>query len=106
MSKKAEKRIKSLEKKIAINEREWKRIYNNGINLKDSLNRLGDYRETQEPHKIGRKTITRLVGRKHWKEDFIDEDSGEVITVDRSEICTINGKSCDKFGVIFGFYEI
>ena len=39
-----------------------------------------------------KKYETKLIGRIHWKEDFIDEDTGDVITIDRSQIVRINGK--------------
>lgn len=32
------------------------------------------------------------IGYKVWREDFIDEDTGEVVTIDRKAIVFINGK--------------
>jgi hypothetical protein len=34
----------------------------------------------------------KLIGRIHWKEDFKDEDTGEVITIDRCETVRVNGE--------------
>jgi hypothetical protein len=39
-----------------------------------------------------KKYETKLMGRIHWKEDFIDEDTGDVITIDRSRLVRINGE--------------
>lgn len=39
-----------------------------------------------------KKYETRLVGRIHWKEDFVDEDNGSVITIDRSQVVRVNGE--------------
>lgn len=33
-----------------------------------------------------------LVGRIHWKEDFIDEDTGDVITVSRNRLVRMDGE--------------
>lgn len=37
-------------------------------------------------------TETRLVGRKHWKEDFTDEGTGEIFTIERSRVVRVNGE--------------
>jgi hypothetical protein len=42
----------------------------------------------RRPTKVGE---THMVGRRHWKEDFVDEDTGNVISIDRSEIVRIDG---------------
>ena len=34
----------------------------------------------------------KLVGRRHWNEDFKDENTGEVITIERSDIVRLYGK--------------
>ena len=34
----------------------------------------------------------KLVGMIHWKEDFKDGDTGQIITIDRSRIVRIDGK--------------
>lgn len=42
----------------------------------------------------GRKKIKteKLIGRIHWNEDFKDEDTDEVITVNRSRIVRVDGE--------------
>ena len=37
-------------------------------------------------------------GFRTWKEDFVDEDTGQVLTIDRQERVSINGKLVDPFG--------
>jgi hypothetical protein len=34
----------------------------------------------------------KLVGRIHWKENFDDEDTGDVLEIERSQIVRINGE--------------
>ena len=38
-----------------------------------------------------KKTEHRLYGWIHWNEDFKDDDTGNVITIERSEVVRING---------------
>lgn len=40
----------------------------------------------------GKNKKTALIGRLHWKEDFKDEDTGEVMTIERSQPVTNNGE--------------
>lgn len=37
-------------------------------------------------------TEKQLITRRHWIEDFVDEDNGEVISIERSELLKVNGK--------------
>lgn len=53
------------------------------------------YREMEEQWKKNRRskeTETVLVGRVCWNEDFIDEDTGNVVTILRTEVVRINGE--------------
>ena len=34
----------------------------------------------------------KLIGRIHWWDNFKDEDTGEVVTIERSEVVRINGE--------------
>lgn len=49
--------------------------------------------EEEDPHADKRKKIKpkNLIGRRHWNEDFTDDSSGEVITIERSEVVRVNG---------------
>lgn len=44
--------------------------------------------------KDGRKKnkVERLIGRVHWNENFKDESTGEVITIERSQVVRVDGK--------------
>lgn len=44
--------------------------------------------------KDGRKKnkVERLIGRVHWNEDFKDESTGEIITIERSQVVKVDGK--------------
>lgn len=44
------------------------------------------------------KEIKIKEGRRTWIEDFIDEDYGEVVSIERSELVSINGKRVDRLG--------
>lgn len=39
-----------------------------------------------------KKYETKLIGRIHWKEDFIDEDTGDVVTIERKKTVRVNGE--------------
>jgi len=39
-----------------------------------------------------KKYETKLIGKIYWKEDFIDEDNGEVFEIERNRIVRINGE--------------
>ena len=51
-------------------------------------------KEEEVKFRQNRKLIkeTRLIGRVYWKEHFVDEDSGELIEIERSQIVRENGK--------------
>ena len=99
-------RIQKLEKRMDDNVLKIKLLHNQNNELKDEANLLDDYREKKEKVKEGRKSAEKLIGRIYWQEDFKDEDSSKVITIERSEICRIDGKPCDKFGNLFEYYNI
>jgi hypothetical protein len=53
--------------------------------------------------KIGRKKsdvkeIKIKAGHRTWTEDFIDEDSGEIVSIEMSELVSVNGKRVDRLG--------
>ncbi len=53
------------------------------------------YTEAEESTKIKRRPLvieTNLIGRIHWKEDFVDESNGDVITIERSKVVRLNGE--------------
>jgi len=39
-----------------------------------------------------KKYETRLIGRIHWKEDFVDEDTGKVFSINRKQTVRVNGE--------------
>jgi len=38
-----------------------------------------------------KKYETKLIGRIHWNEDFVDEDDGRVVTIERRQTVRVNG---------------
>jgi FtsZ-binding cell division protein ZapB len=66
------------------------------IELKKQALLLSDDVQQFEEKKeiIGRGKHKRevLVGRIHWKEDFKDEDTGEVVTIERQQAVRIDGE--------------
>ena len=44
------------------------------------------------------KEIKIKEGRRIWTEDLIDEYTGDYISIERSEVVSINGKRVDRFG--------
>lgn len=53
------------------------------------------YKEGPETHGTGKRKLTRNYGRIYWKEDFKDEDTGEIITLERSQIVKVDGEWVD-----------
>lgn len=52
------------------------------------------FEETEEEVIISRrpkKTERLLIGRIHWKEEFMDESTGQSIWIERSQVVRING---------------
>jgi len=39
-----------------------------------------------------KKYETKLIGRVHWKQHFKDEDTEQVITIDRKSVVRVNGE--------------
>jgi len=67
------------------------------IEIKKQLLLLSDdkqqYSEKLEVYGRGKNKKEYLIGRIHWKEDFVDEDNPKnVVTVDRSRIVRENGE--------------
>lgn len=54
------------------------------------------YKEQEETQTYGRGknkvTETALVGRVYWKQGFKDDDTDDVVWIERSEIAKINGE--------------
>jgi len=52
------------------------------------------YEEKEEEWVVKRRPITKethVIGRVHWDEDFIDEDTGDVVTINRSRLVRKDG---------------
>lgn len=53
------------------------------------------FTEKEEDVKISKrpkKFEKKLMGRIHWNEDFVDGDTGEVVTIERSQLVRVDGK--------------
>lgn len=65
--------------------------------LSDDIQRFEEKIESHPKGKWQRKPSRldgKLVGRIFWKENFIDEDSGEVIEIERQQVVRIDGEWC------------
>ena len=90
---------KALEKKIALNEAKIKKLQIDNRNLfLQSLELSDKYQwyieeERDVKYKEGGKTIKAkwIIGMICWNEDFVDEDNGEVISIERAEEVKRNG---------------
>jgi hypothetical protein len=60
--------------------------------LCDKQQRFEEKEELIVTSKRPRRTEKRLIGRVFWDEHFVDEGTGEVITVERSEVVRENGE--------------
>lgn len=50
------------------------------------------YKETTETVGRGKNKKQQLVGRIHWKEDFKDDDTGQITTIERCRAVRIDGE--------------
>lgn len=88
---------KELKEKISTNDAEIKKLKLENLELHRKSLLLCDeqqwYTEKLEHVVIKRRpkiTEEMLIGRIHWNEDFIDEGSGEVVSIERSKVVKIN----------------
>jgi hypothetical protein len=84
-------------------------LFNDIIQLKDEKNLLCEYYEKEDKIRLdthgnttykGRKQMT-VLGFTTYHEDFVDEDTGEVVNIGRSLLCRINGKPCNDNGKLY-----
>lgn len=82
-------KINSNLEKIASLNSEVFELRKQALLLSDDVQWFEEKKET-----IGRGKTKRevLIGRIHWNEDFKDEDSGEIITIERQQTVRIDGE--------------
>ena len=52
------------------------------------------YEEKEEEFIVKKRPLTKethMIGRIHWLEDFIDEDTGDIVTINRSRLVRRDG---------------
>ncbi len=87
------KQREKINKKIESNISKIKALNDENVRLRIRELQISDktqqYSEKMEVRGRGKTKQDVLVGRVHWKEDFKDEDTGEVVTVERQTIVRI-----------------
>jgi len=88
-----------LESKISKNKEKIKALNAEIIELRKEGLLLSDkeqwYTEAEEEitlSKRPKKTAIALMGKVNWNEDFVDEDTGEVVTITRSQYVRKDGE--------------
>lgn len=88
-----------LEAKIEAKKAQIQKLKEEIIELRKETFLLSDkqqrFEEKEETHIVSRrpkKEETFLIGRIYWKEYFRDEDTGNVITIERNQIVRKNGE--------------
>ena len=84
--------ISAKEKQSQQLEKEKKELILEDIQFCDEEQWYTEAEETHEVSKRPKKEETFMVGRKHWKEEFKDEDTKQSIWIDRSRVVRINGE--------------
>jgi len=90
------KRQENLQKIKAIKEENIE-LAKQAILLCDETQRFEEKIESHPKAKYQRKPHWldgKLVGRIFWNEDFKDEDTGKVITIERQQVVRIDGEWC------------
>jgi hypothetical protein len=88
-------KILDIHKKIEVLEKEIIELKKENILFCDENQWFEEKIESHPKLKYQRKNNFldgKLVGRVFWKEDFKDEDTGEVITIERQQVVRINGE--------------
>ena len=84
-----------LEAKITAKKKQITQLHDEIIKLRIDSYALSDkeqwFTETKEIVGRGKNKKEKLIGRINWKEDFKDEGSGEVITIERCQVVKIDG---------------
>lgn len=90
---------KNLDARIHSNSKKIAKLLLENIKLKQEAMLLSDdkqwYAEAMEPtipEDARKKKIEKLIGRIHWNEDFKDDDTGETVSIERSEIVRVDGE--------------
>lgn len=87
---------KQLRKRMYENIEKIAHLHKENNDIKKQMMLLTDkeqqFSEKKEVHGKGKNKKEYLVGRIQWKEDFVDEDTDEVITIERSAIVRVDGE--------------
>lgn len=101
--------IAVLRKRLAKNLEQQKKLYNQGQMLQYAIDTYPykGIKFSEEEQVVNKKTKEKaLIKWMHWREKFVDEDTGEAIYVNRQQAIAINGKPCNRFGQIIEFYPV
>lgn len=93
--------------KIKKNKEKVVMLLNQNIDLEYKL-KLKTYKKTHEKEvNIGtkRKPNNAIVTFGMWLEYFVDEDNGEVVSIERNEVIAVNGNPSDGYRLI-KYYSI
>ncbi len=90
-----EKQIEQNELKIKQLEERNEQLYQNSLLLCDEKQRFEEKIESHPKVKWQRKPNWldgKLVGRVYWNQNIEDDDTGEVVTIERSRIVRVDGE--------------
>ncbi|ELY1980265.1 hypothetical protein AAIP36_002570 [Flavobacterium psychrophilum] len=93
--------------KIKKNKEKIVLLLNQNIDLAHKL-RLKGYKKTFEKEvNLGTKKEPKIIIATFgmWLEDFVDEDNGEVVSIERNEVIAVDGKPSNGYRVI-NYYSI
>jgi len=93
--------------KIQKNKEKIVSLLNQNIDLEYKL-KLKGYKKTFEKEvNLGTKRKPKMVIATFgmWLEDFVDEDTGEVVSIERNEVIAVDGKPSNGYRVI-NYYSI
>ena len=87
------KKIEETEEKIRFYQVELQKLKEENLLFSDEQQWFVE-KEEEVKFRQNRKIVTenKLIGRVFWKEHFVDEDSGELIEIERNQIIRENGK--------------
>ena len=96
------KKVLKFENLIEKKKLQIKQLENEIIDCTMEKYKASGFVETVETHSYRERGVRKrkqvIVGWETWMEDFVDEDTGQVVSVQRTRRCSINNIPFDKRG--------
>lgn len=104
------KKVLKFEDLIKKKKLQIKQLENEIIDCTMEKLKVSGFVETVETHSYRERGVRKrkqvIVGWETWVEDFVDEDTGRVVSIERTRRCSINNVPLDKKGQLMVKHDI